>query len=62
MSDVKITKPVAIIFAPNGIAYVLDALAKRPFNEVNGLIADILGQIRKSESPPGSEGGSDGEG
>lgn len=62
MSDVKITKPVSIVFSPQGIAYVLDTLAKRPYNEVTGLINDIFGQIKAQEAPPSPpQGDNDGK-
>lgn len=38
-----------IVFTPKGIAYVLDLLSNQPFKEVNGLIGDILGQLKEQE-------------
>lgn len=53
MSDVKLNGPKTITFTPQGVAYVLDTLASRPFKEVQGLINDILTQLKSQEDSDG---------
>lgn len=47
--QIKIIGNKKIEFTDKGVAYVLDCLAARPFSEVNGLINDILLQIKAQE-------------
>jgi len=49
--QLKIDGNKKIEFTAKGISYILDALALRPFAEVNGLINDIINQLKAQEKP-----------
>lgn len=44
--QIKIPNEVSVRFTGKGISYILDILASQPFKDVNGLINDILGQLK----------------
>lgn len=50
MNEVKLDGPKLISLTPNQIAYVLDLLATRPWKEVNGLINEIMTQLKAQET------------
>lgn len=58
MNEVKLNGPKTLVLQPQAIAYVLDLLTSRPFKEVNGLISDLMAQLKAQEGeqigPPAS--------
>lgn len=48
--QIKLDGNRKIEFTPKGISFILDILSQRPFSEVNGLINDILTQLKAQES------------
>jgi hypothetical protein len=47
--ELKLTGPKTLILPSPAVAYILDKLAKCPFNEVQQLIGDIFQQLKIQE-------------
>lgn len=47
---VKLTGPKTLNLQSNQVAYILDCLARRPYNEVRELIDHIFSQLRQQEN------------
>jgi hypothetical protein len=56
--EIKLTGPKTLNLPSQAVAYILDSLAKRPYNEVNELMAEIFSQLKAQEevSAPVAEG------
>lgn len=49
MMDIKLTGPKNLTLPSPAVAYILDKLAKCPYNEVYQLIPDIYRQLKEQE-------------